>query len=79
MSVAYLALAFLVWNIDLEMCQELRKVREALGLPWAWLLELHGWWHILTAAGAAVYMELIRDLIMCLDNLRQPGIRLRHG
>ena len=61
-ACAYLGFAFLVWNIDLESCQELRSLREALGLPWAWLLELHGWWHILTAIGAAVYMELIRDL-----------------
>jgi len=61
-AVGYLALAFAVWNIDLEMCQELRNLRYMVGVPLAWLLELHGWWHILTAVGAARYMELIRDL-----------------
>lgn len=61
-ACAYLAIAFLVWNIDLEACQELRRLRKAIGLPWAWLLELHGWWHVLTAVGAAQYMELISDI-----------------
>ena len=59
---ACLALAFLLWNIDLEWCHELRSLRKAVGLPWAWLLELHGWWHVLTAVGAAVHMDLVRDL-----------------
>jgi dihydroceramidase len=59
---AYLGLAFLLWNIDLEWCHELRSLRDAVGLPWAWLLELHGWWHVLTAVGAALHMDLVRDL-----------------
>ncbi|OKL55422.1 hypothetical protein UA08_09326 [Talaromyces atroroseus] len=46
----------------LRACQELRNLRKSVGLPWAWLLELHGWWHILTAVGAAQYMELISNL-----------------
>lgn len=61
-ACTYLALAVLVWIIDLEMCQQLRSLRNALGLPWAWVLELHGWWHIFTAVGATIFMELIRDL-----------------
>jgi dihydroceramidase len=61
-AVAYLALGFLVWNIDLEACQLLRNLRNAIGMPWAWALELHGWWHFFTALGAAVYMDLIREL-----------------
>jgi len=59
---AYLALAFLLWNIDLQWCHELRGLQRAVGLPWAWLLELHGWWHVLTALGAALHMELVREL-----------------
>ncbi|KAH8697103.1 alkaline phytoceramidase [Talaromyces proteolyticus] len=57
-----LVFGFLLWNVDLEMCLRLRYVRSVVGLPWAWALELHGWWHLLTALGAAVYMDLIRDL-----------------
>ncbi len=54
--------AFVIWNIDLEFCMELRSMRERIGLPWAWLLELHGWWHVMTAVGAAEYVALVREL-----------------
>lgn len=61
-AVAVLVVAYTLWQIDLEKCIELRWIREALGLPWAWLLELHGWWHVLTALGASRYIRLIREL-----------------
>jgi len=53
---------YVLWNIDLEYCMELRALRERLGLPWAWLLELHGWWHVLTAIGAARFMDAAREI-----------------
>jgi dihydroceramidase len=53
---------YLLWNIDLEYCGELRKLRKQLGLPWAWLLEFHGWWHILTAVGADRFMNVAREV-----------------
>ncbi|KAK0639758.1 dihydroceramidase [Cercophora newfieldiana] len=59
---AMLVVAFLLWNVDLEWCHELRAIRHKLGLPWAWVLELHGWWHVLTALGAAEYIVLVRAL-----------------
>lgn len=55
------AIGFALWNIDLEKCTELRVWRSRIGLPWAWLLELHGWWHILTAAAAYEYMKVAKD------------------
>jgi dihydroceramidase len=58
----YLAVAFVLWNIDFGWCQQLRSLRNVIGLPWAWFLELHGWWHVLTAVGAALHMELVREL-----------------
>lgn len=61
-AVALLVGAFVIWNIDLEKCLELRAIRHKLGVPWAWALELHGWWHILTAVGAAEYIILVRAL-----------------
>ncbi|KAI3530781.1 alkaline phytoceramidase [Colletotrichum filicis] len=57
-----LIVGFTLWHIDLEYCAELRAARKSLGLPAAWLLELHGWWHIFTALGASWYMRLIREL-----------------
>ncbi|KAL2020102.1 hypothetical protein VTK56DRAFT_8906 [Thermocarpiscus australiensis] len=61
-AAALLVEAFVVWNVHLERCLELRAVRHKLGLPWAWALKLHGWWHILTALGAAEYIILVRAL-----------------
>jgi dihydroceramidase len=61
-AVGILVVAYLLWQVDLEKCFELRKIREALGLPLAWILELHGWWHVLTALGASEYIRLIRAM-----------------
>jgi dihydroceramidase len=53
---------YALWNIDLEYCAELRAFRQQIGLPWAWMLELHGWWHLLTAVGASMFMEVAREV-----------------
>lgn len=55
-------LGYLLWNIDLEYCAELRALKAQVGLPWAWLFEFHGWWHILTAVGAAQSMQVAREI-----------------
>jgi dihydroceramidase len=55
-------LGYLLWNVDLEYCAELRALKAQVGLPWAWLLEFHGWWHILTAVGAALSMQVAREM-----------------
>jgi dihydroceramidase len=55
-------LGYLLWSIDLEYCAELRALRQKVGLPWAWVLELHGWWHILTAVGASQAMQVSREV-----------------
>lgn len=72
-GAAYLLLAFALWNIDLEMCLQLRGLRQHVGLPWAWLLEFHGWWHILTAVGASRFIELTRTLCDQQDGTRLQG------
>ena len=62
-SLILLVVAYILWNIDLEFCAELRMLRARIGLPWAWLLELHGWWHVLTAISAKQFMDTVpRDL-----------------
>lgn len=66
-AVAVLLVGFIIWNVDLEYCFPLRNMRRKLGLPWAWLLEGHGWWHILTAAGASEYIKLTRELTRMLS------------
>ncbi|KAI1122265.1 ceramidase [Nemania abortiva] len=61
-ALGLMGVAYILWNIDLEFCAELRELRKQLGLPWAWLLELHGWWHILTAMSAARLMDIVREV-----------------
>ncbi|KAI0520769.1 ceramidase [Xylaria bambusicola] len=61
-ALILMGVAYILWNIDLEFCAELRKLREDIGLPWAWLLEFHGWWHILTAMSAARVMDIVREV-----------------
>ena len=35
---------FAIWALDIKFCQDIRKTRRELGLPWGILLEGHGWW-----------------------------------
>jgi len=55
-------LGFVLWLIDGAVCGWLRDVRGGIGLPWAFFLELHGWWHILTAVGAGIVIRLTKRL-----------------
>ncbi|KAJ2797430.1 alkaline ceramidase ydc1, partial [Coemansia guatemalensis] len=43
---------FLLWNIDSIFCERLRSYRTYVGAPLDAVLQLHGWWHILTAYGS---------------------------
>ena len=54
--------AYVLWNIDFEFCAQLRRIRQQVGLPWAWLFELHGWWHILTAVATSQFMDVAREM-----------------
>lgn len=44
-------LAFALWNIDVHLCQQLRNIRLVFGRPMDAFLQLHAWWHLLTALG----------------------------
>lgn len=57
-----MVLAIVVWLIDLELCYPLRDIRRAVGSPLAFLFQLHGWWHILTAAAASNFIALVREV-----------------
>ncbi|RSL68393.1 hypothetical protein CEP54_002824 [Fusarium duplospermum] len=62
-TAAFICLfGYFIWNIDLEFCAELRDLRARVGLPWAWIFEFHGWWHILTAVGANQFMGVVREV-----------------
>lgn len=61
-AIAICLFGYLLWNADLGYCAELRALRRRVGLPWAWLLELYGWWHLLTAVRAARFMKVAREV-----------------
>ncbi|KAK3318122.1 ceramidase, partial [Apodospora peruviana] len=61
-AAAVCVAGYALWQVDLHFCAELRRLREDLGLPWAWGLELHGWWHVLTAIGASGFMDVAREV-----------------
>jgi len=63
------AFGYLLWNIDTHFCAPLLSLRRRVGLPFGILLELHGWWHILTAIGAYTFMALVEYL----TTNRTPG------
>ncbi len=43
-GIPMLVLGFACWMVDRHYCDTLQAWREAIGQPWATLLELHGWW-----------------------------------
>lgn len=56
-------LGYFLWNIDFHLCGYVTAVKRYVGMPWGFLLELHGWWHILTGIGAYVGMALVEYLV----------------
>ncbi|KAJ2783459.1 alkaline ceramidase ydc1 [Coemansia interrupta] len=63
---------FLVWNLDNIFCQQLRTYRTRLSSPLDVLLQLHGWWHILTAYGCMsllLWVHFLRIARLGHDNL----------
>jgi dihydroceramidase len=43
-GIPLLIFGFACWMIDRHLCDTLHAWREAVGQPFATLLELHGWW-----------------------------------
>lgn len=53
---------YVLWQIDFRYCGELTQLKRAIGMPWSFVFEFHGWWHILTAVGAFTFMSLVGSL-----------------
>ncbi|KAJ5108383.1 ceramidase [Penicillium angulare] len=60
---------FYIWLIDGWICDFLRSTRRMIGAPWAYLLELHGWWHVFTAVGAYIFIVVIDKLLSEESNI----------
>lgn len=54
--------AYFLWNVDVTFCSTLTRWRRTIGMPWGVALELHGWWHVLTAVSCYTFMALIEFL-----------------
>ncbi|KAL2810883.1 alkaline phytoceramidase [Aspergillus granulosus] len=50
---------YMVWLIDEWACSQLTNIRHSVGVPLAFLFELHGWWHIFTAIGGYVAVAVV--------------------
>ncbi|KAF2164548.1 hypothetical protein M409DRAFT_24948 [Zasmidium cellare ATCC 36951] len=53
---------YFLWQLDFRYCAELTQLKRAVGMPWSFVLEFHGWWHVLTAVGAFTFMSLVESL-----------------
>ncbi|KAG9604230.1 alkaline phytoceramidase, partial [Aureobasidium melanogenum] len=53
---------YLLWQLDFIFCPQLTTLKRAVGIPWGFVFELHGWWHILTAIGAHTFMIMVDGL-----------------
>jgi dihydroceramidase len=67
---------FLLWHLDNVHCSNLRRWRREIGMPWGFLLEGHGWWHLMTGTGAYFYIVWGIWLRHCLNG-RQDEYMLR--
>lgn len=56
------AFGYLLWQLDFIFCPQLTALKRKEGIPWGFLLELHGWWHVLTAIGAHTFMVMVDGL-----------------
>ena len=70
---ANMAFGYLLWQLDGIYCSELTALKRSIGMPWGFLLEMHGWWHIFTAIGAYVFMVMVDSLTR--DVIELPGWR----
>ncbi|KAF2031942.1 alkaline ceramidase family protein [Setomelanomma holmii] len=54
---------YFLWNIDFHLCSHVTAFKRYIGLPWGFIFELHGWWHILTGICSYVSMAMVEYLV----------------
>ncbi|KAK9463953.1 ceramidase [Lipomyces oligophaga] len=57
---------YAIWNLDIHFCSHIRHARRTIGMPYGFILEFHGWWHILTGLGVYYYLVFLEYLRICL-------------
>jgi len=53
---------YFLWQLDFIFCPQLTSWKRSVGMPWSFVFELHGWWHIFTAVGAYLFMAMVDSL-----------------
>lgn len=59
------------WHWDNKHCSKLIQWRRKIGLPWGFVLEGHGWWHLLTGTGAYYFIVWGIWLRHCLNSRQE--------
>jgi len=72
-GLACSVVGYSVWLIDHWACSGLRSTRRSMGMPWGFILELHGWWHILTGIAAYTFIALIEYLQLHVEGQRSSA------
>ncbi|KAH7130607.1 alkaline ceramidase-like protein [Dendryphion nanum] len=67
MAISTGLFGYFLWNIDFHLCSYVTAFKRQLGLPWAFIFELHGWWHIFTGIGAYIGMALVEYIVTLED------------
>lgn len=55
-GVSMFLLGYFLWNLDIHLCSLVRAKRRDWGMPYGFVLEGHGWWHIFTGTGVYFYL-----------------------
>lgn len=63
---------YVLWRIDNQACGALRRFRNVVGMPYGFVTELHGWWHIFTGLGVYYYVVFIEYLRLYIEKQESP-------
>ncbi|KAE9380641.1 alkaline phytoceramidase [Stipitochalara longipes BDJ] len=77
-GIAFFVTGHACWATDFYACDGLRETRRKIGMPWAAVLELHGFWHIFTGIGVYIFMVLVECLRSARNRntMSSAGLRL---
>lgn len=64
LGVGLFVFGYILWNLDIHLCPTWRHLRREIGMPYGFLLEGHGWWHVFTGLG--VYFYLVYEMYLRL-------------
>lgn len=68
LGVALFLFGYILWNMDIHLCSHARAARRSWGMPYGFVLEGHGWWHIFTGTGVYFYLVYEEYLRCFLTN-----------